>query len=138
MTGIMALSSLVIAFIVFSFGEPCACYTPTMELAMYIGIPYTLEPTLKEVQIAFARKFPSGQHPSENNLLRFEEEKDFYSINKRKNAWVCTYWLKASYLARKGYQITIDLDSSGNIRRTHAVYLESWFGIKIESDNGPA
>jgi hypothetical protein len=134
--GIMAVPSLAIAFLAFSFEEPCACYTPSMELAMYVDIPYMQVPTLAEVQNGFAKKFPSGRQPSESSLLRFDEEKDYYSIIKSKNAWVCTYWLKASLIGKKGYRVTIDLDSTGNVRRIQAVWLESWFGIATKKLGG--
>ena len=137
--GITAVPTLAIGFLIFSFGEPCACYTPTMELAMYIDLPsYTDVPTLEDVTHGFVRKFPVGRQPSDDSLLRFKEEKGYSTIIKTNDAWVCTYWLEASLVAKKGYRVTIALDTGGKVRSTQAVWLESWFGIELESHGDTA
>jgi hypothetical protein len=139
-TAIISIPLLALAFFLFSFGEPCACYTPQQELAMYLNLPpykqlnlhpYNQEVTLTDVETGFAKKFPKGHRISDNELLHFEEGNS--SIEKSKDLWLCTYWLEESMIAQKGYRITIKIDEAGHVIETKAVRLESWFGIEFSS-----
>ena len=130
---VLAISSLTVLYTLFSYSEPCACATPTMELAWYLGLPSGQELTLQDVRDGFLKKIPSGKLLAEKDLLRFEEDKDYYSIIREKNELICTYWLKASVVAKTGYRITIELERDSKVSKSHVVSIDSRFGVETES-----